>query len=402
MQKIKTLQDMNIKEKRVLIRVDYNVPMNEAGSITDDARIVKSLDTVNYCLKQNSRVILMSHLGRPKGKPNPKYSLGPVAAHLSKLIGKDVKMLGDCVGQAVQQAVMGLKNGEVALLENLRFHPEEEKNDPAFSKELASLGEVYIDDAFGAAHRAHASVAGVTQHLPSAAGFLLAREVEYLGKAITNPERPFVTILGGAKVTDKVKLISNLMDKADMILIGGAMAYTFNKVQGIAIGNSKFDPEGEAAAREALQKAEAKKFPIYFPVDRVIAESIEKAGESKVVETGIPDGWSGFDIGPKTVRQYQELLAKAKTIIWNGPVGLFEVSPFDKGTRDLAEFIAGLPATKIIGGGDTAAAVKIFGLEDRMTHVSTGGGASLEFLEGTLLPGIAALADKPSCCSCRH
>ncbi len=389
-----TIRDIDLKKKRVLIRVDFNVPLNEQFQITDDARIVKSLDTIRYCLGEQAKVILMSHLGRPNGKPEPQFSLKPVAEHLSKLLNQRIELLPDCVGPVVESKVKSVGEGQAVLLENLRFHPEEEKNDPEFSKKLASLGEVFVNDAFGAAHRAHASTVGVTKHLPSVAGFLLAREVEYFDKAITNPERPFMTILGGAKVSDKIKLISNLLDKADAILVGGAMAYTFYKVMGIKIGNSKFEPAGENAAREALEKAKAKKIPFLLPTDRVIAEKFEKGAANKIVTGDIPDGWMGLDIGPETVQKYKEVLAKAKTIVWNGPVGVFELPPFDRGTRELAEFIATLKATTIIGGGDTAAAVKIFGLENKMSHVSTGGGASLEYLEGTVLPGVAALVDK--------
>ncbi len=394
MSKVKTIRDLSLNDKRVLIRVDYNVPLNEKGQITDDIRIAKSVDTIRYCLERNARVILMSHLGRPKGAPEAKYSLKPAADHLAKLLGKPVKLLGDCVGPEVEKAVQAMKSGDVVMLENLRFHAEETKNDAAFAKKLASLADVYVNDAFGAAHRAHASTAGVTEYLPSGAGFLMSRELEYLGKAITTPDRPFVTILGGAKVSDKIKLISNLIDKADTILIGGAMAYTFYKVMGIGIGNSKFEPDGVPAAELALRKAKEKNFPLIFPDDRVIAPSIDEASKAKVIDTEIPDGWSGFDIGPKTVERYKAILANAKTIVWNGPVGLFEVKPFDEGTKALAKFIAGLKATKIIGGGDTAAAVRAFGLDTQMSHVSTGGGASLEFLEGTQLPGVTALAEK--------
>ena len=388
---IRKIQDLDLKDKKVLIRVDYNVPMDEQGRITDDIRIARSVDTIQYCLSKNARVVLMSHMGRPKGEVNPKYSLKPAAKHLSGLLAKEVKMLPDCVGSQVEADVDALAAGEVVMLENLRFHAEETKNDPTFSKKLASLADVYVNDAFGAAHRAHASTAGVTQHLPSAAGLLLQKELEYLGKAITNPERPFVTILGGAKVTDKIKLITNLIDKADSILIGGAMAYTFYKIMGIAIGNSKFEPEGEEHARLAMEQAKSKKFPLIFPEDRLIAPSIERAAEAKVVTGDIPDGWAGFDIGPQSVESFKKILSKAKTIVWNGPVGLFEVEQFRNGTRQLAEYIAGLDATKIIGGGDTAAAVRLFGLDKKMSHVSTGGGASLEFLEGSVLPGVAAL-----------
>ena len=395
-----TVRDINIKDKRVLIRVDFNVPLNEKNEITDDARIVKSLDTLKYCLSQNAKIILMSHLGRPKGKPEAPFSLKPAAGHLSKLLGKKVELLSDCVGPDVEKKVAALKSGEVVLLENLRFHAEEEKNDPAFAKKLALLGEVYVNDAFGTAHRAHASTEGVAKYLPAVAGFLLAKEVEYFDKATSNPDRPFIAILGGAKVSDKIKLISNLLDKTDTILIGGAMAYTFYKVLGIGIGNSKFDPAGEGAAREALAKSKAKGVPIILPVDRVIAQKMEKGTPTQVVTGDIPEGWSGFDIGPQTRREFKEILAKAKTIVWNGPLGLFEIPPFDEGTRDVAKFVAELSSasggkvTTIIGGGDTTAAGMQFGLESKMSHVSTGGGASLEYLEGTALPGVTALADK--------
>jgi 3-phosphoglycerate kinase len=389
-----TVKDIDIQNKRVLMRVDYNVPLDENLSITDDARIVKSLDTVKYILSQNAKLILMSHLGRPKG-PDAKSSLKPAADRLSKLIGKNVVLASDSIGSDVEAKVNALKGGEVLMLENLRFHAEEEKNDAAFAKKLASYGEVYVNDAFGTAHRAHASTEGVTKFIPtSVAGFLLAKEVEYFEKVVSNPDRPFVTILGGAKVSDKIKLIKNLLNKADVLLVGGAMAYTFYKVLGIGIGNSKFDPAGMDAAKEALELSKQKGVPIILPVDRVIAEKMEKGTPTKIVNTDIPDGWSGFDIGPESAKKFKEVLAKAKTILWNGPLGLFEIQPFDKGTREIAEYIATLKATSIIGGGDTAAAITKFGLEDKMSHVSTGGGASLEYLEGTVLPGVAALKDK--------
>lgn len=390
----KTVRDIDLKNKRILIRVDYNVPLDENKNITDDARIVKSLETLKYCLSQGGKLILMSHLGRPKGQPEPKYSLAPVAKHLSKSLNQPVELLGDCIGPEIEKRVKALKSGDVVLLENVRFHKEEEKNDPEFSKQLAALGEVYVNDAFGSAHRAHASTEGVTKYLPGVAGFLLGKEVEYFDKAITKPERPFVTILGGAKVSDKVKLIANLLDKADALLIGGAMAYTFYKVLGIGIGTSKFEPDGVKAAEEALNKAKNKKVPLLLPVDRVIAQKFEKNAESKIIETDIPEGWMGLDIGPKSVDNFKQVLSTAKTIVWNGPVGVFEMPPFDRGTKALAEYVSTLKATTIIGGGDTAAAVKLFGLEDKMSHVSTGGGASLEYLEGTILPGVAALQNR--------
>ena len=396
-----TVKDIPVKGKRVLMRVDFNVPLDEHFNITDDARIVKALPTIKYCLEQNARLVLMSHLGRPDGKHNSKFSLAPAAKHLAKLLGKKVDLLPDCIGPVVEDRVNALKDGEVVMLENLRFHAGEETNDPAFSRKLADLGDVYVNDAFGTAHRAHSSTVGVTKFLPAVAGFLLAKEVEYFDKAVKHPERPFMTILGGAKVSDKVKLISNLLDKADAILIGGAMAYTFYKLMGIGIGTSKFEQAGLEPAREAMAKAKAKNIPLYFPSDRVIAQKFEKNAENKVVSTDIPEGWMGLDIGPDSVKKFCEVLSKAKTVVWNGPVGVFEMPPFDRGTRGLAEFLGNLKATTIIGGGDTAAAIKLFGLEDKFSHVSTGGGASQEYLEGTPLPGIEAILDKSAASAVR-
>ena len=399
----KTVKDIEIKGKRVLMRVDYNVPLDESNAVTDDSRIAKSLETINYIIGQKAKLILMSHLGRPKGTKDPKFSLKPAAERLSKLLNKKVELLSDCVGKEVSEKVCAMKDGDVVMLENLRFHSEEEKNDPKFSEQLASIGDIFVNDAFGTAHRAHASTEGITKFLPSVAGFLLAKEVTYFDKAITTPERPFVTILGGAKVSDKIKLIGNLLEKADVILVGGAMAYTFYKVMGIGIGNSKFDPAGEDVAREALAKSKKKNVPLVFPVDRVIAQKLEKGVDTQVVESDIPAGWSGFDIGPKSIEVFKNHLSKAKTVVWNGPVGVFEYPPFDKGTKALANHLASLKGTTtIIGGGDTAAAIKLFGLESKMSHVSTGGGASLEYLEGTVLPGIAALMDKSETSCCAH
>ncbi|MSR76904.1 MAG: phosphoglycerate kinase [Candidatus Omnitrophica bacterium] len=393
--KKKTLEDIDLKNKRVLLRVDFNVPLDDALQITDDTRIAKAVDTISYCLKHGAKLIIMSHLGRPKSSKDTQFSLKPCAERLSQLINKKVELLSDCTGPAVKAKVDALKSGEALMLENVRFHPEEEKNDPIFAKELASLGEVYINDAFGAAHRAHASTQGVTKYLPAVAGYLLGKEISYFEKAVSNPDRPFITILGGAKVSDKIKLIDNLLNKADQILIGGAMAYTFYKILGIGIGNSKFDPAGEEVAREALKKSKEKGVPIILPVDRVIAQKMEKNVPTQIVTGDIPDGWSGFDIGPASCKQFIDILKTAKTVVWNGPVGVCEIPPFDKGTRELATFLASLKGvTTIIGGGDTAAAVKKFGLEDKMSHVSTGGGAALEYLEGTVLPGVAALLDK--------
>ena len=339
-------------------------------------------------------MILMSHLGRPDGRLQGKYSLRPVAVHLSKLLGSPVKFAEDCVGLRVEEQTQALREGEVLLLENLRFHPEEEKNDSKFAQALARLADLYVNDAFGSAHRAHASTEAVAHFLPSAAGFLLSREIEYFEKALKAPERPFVTILGGAKVSDKIKVISNLLRKTDAILIGGAMAYPFCKVKGHSIGSSKFEAGAETLARQILDQAQHKGVQILLPIDHVVTQKLERAGTSRVVDEEIPDDWMAVDIGPKTVAQFKRKLADAKTILWNGPLGVCETPPFDRGSREIAHFISALDATTIIGGGDTAAAITQFGLEEKMSHVSTGGGASLEYLEGKVLPGIAALPEK--------
>lgn len=392
----KTVRDIELKNKRVLMRADFNVPLDPAGRITDDARIVKTLPTLQYLLSQNAKLILMSHLGRPKGK-DASCSLKPVAERLTQLLNKNVELLSDCIGEQVKARVAAMKPGEVILLENLRYHSEEEKNNPDFSKQLAELGEIYVDDAFGAAHRAHASVEGVTHYLPAVSGLLLAREIEYFEKVMTSPERPFVTILGGSKVSDKIKVIENLLPKVDALLIGGGMAYTFLKVQGLPIGNSKLDEAGLAIAKEVLEKAKQMNVKIVLPVDHVVADSFKENAQSKVAAV-IDSGWMGLDIGPKSVELFKKELAGAKTILWNGPVGVFEWEAFAKGSREIAQAIAAGKATSIVGGGDTASAIKEFGLEDKMSHISTGGGASLEFLEGKILPGIAALQAKETVC----
>ncbi len=393
----KTIRDFNLKGKRVLIRVDFNVPLDKELHITDDNRIRASLPTIQYALEQGARVVLMSHLGRPEGKPVSSMSLSPASKRLSELLKVHVIQCSDCVGPRVKQELEALSDSSpVAVLENLRFSPLEEKNDTEFARQLAENGDIYINDAFGSSHRAHASIEAITKFLPSGAGFLLSKEIEYFEKAVSHPDRPYVTILGGAKVTDKIKLIGSLMDKADTILIGGAMAYTFYKVMGIKIGNSKFEEKGLPFAEEILKKAKAKNTDIQFPVDRVISVEFKENAPSRVVEGDIPDGWMGMDIGPKTLEKYKQVLSGAKLIVWNGPMGVFEMRPFDKGTRGLMEYVASLTgkATTIIGGGDTAAAALHFGLENKMSHVSTGGGASLEYLEGTPLPGVVALQDK--------
>lgn len=392
----RTVEDFDLFSKRVLIRVDFNVPIDESGRITDDARIVKALPTIRFALEHKARVILISHLGRPEGRPDPKFSLRPVANRLTEALGRPVRFLEDCVGPKIEEAVRALENGEIALLENLRFHPEEEKNDPNFAQGLARLADLYVDDAFGAAHRAHASIEAITRFLPSAAGLLLAKEIEYFEKALRAPARPFVTILGGAKVSDKIKLVANLLGKIDTLLIGGAMAYPFCRVKGWQIGSSKYEGGGEELARQILAQAAQKKIPVILPTDHVIAQKLGKGVPARMVDQEIPAGWMGLDVGPKTRSEFKKVLSKAKTILWNGPLGVCEVPPFDLGSREIAEFIANLQATTIIGGGDTAAAITHFGLDKKMSHVSTGGGASLEYLEGRVLPGIAALPEKDS------
>jgi len=389
-----TVKDVNLKGKRVLMRVDFNVPLDDKQNITDDTRIKAALPTIKYVLDKGAKLVLMSHLGRPDGKAVAKYSLAPCAKRLEGLLGKKVKFLKDCVGAEVKAEVTNLKEGEVALLENLRFHAEEEANDANFSKELASLGEIYVNDAFGTAHRAHASTEGVTHYLPAVGGFLIEKEIEYLGKATTNPQKPFVAILGGAKVSDKIGVVKNLIDKVDAILIGGGMAYTFLKVLGKTIGSSKLEADKIDLAKEILEKAKSKNVRIVLPVDHVIADKFAADANAKACGEEIPDGWMGLDIGPKTIDEFKKVLKTAKTVVWNGPLGVSEWKPFANGTKQIAEFITTTGATTIIGGGDTAAAVALFGLENKMSHVSTGGGASLEFLEGKTLPGVAALKDK--------
>jgi len=392
--KKKTIEDIDVRGKRVLVRVDYNVPM-EDGRITDDTRIAASLPTLRYLRERAARVILMSHLGRPKGQPNPAYSLAPVARRLSELLGSPVRMADDCIGEAVEAAVRELGPGEFLMLENVRFYPGEEKNDPEFAKALAKLGEVYVNDAFGAAHRAHASTEGVARYLPAVAGFLLARELEVLGKALDSPERPFVAILGGAKVGDKIGVIENLLEKVDTLIIGGGMAYTFLKAQGLEIGRSLLDADRIEFAKGLLERAKAKGVRLILPEDVVVADAFSPDANRQVVPvTGIPADWEGMDIGPKTRDAIARAVQGAKTVLWNGPMGVFEMAPFAEGTRAVARAVAESGAFSIIGGGDSAAAVQQAGLAEKMSHVSTGGGASLEFLEGKELPGVAALLDR--------
>jgi phosphoglycerate kinase len=393
-----TIDDLKLKDKKVLVRVDFNVPLNEKCEVTDDTRIVESLPTIKKILKDGGKAILMSHLGRPKGK-DPKLSLAPVVKRLEKLLEKPVKFVNDCIGPEVEKAVSGLKSGECLLLENLRFYLEEEKNNPEFAKKLASLGEIYINDAFGTAHRAHASTEGVTKYFKQcAAGYLMQKELKYLGMALTNPKRPFVAILGGAKISGKIDVIENLLDKVDALLIGGGMAFTFDKALGKEIGKSLLEPDKINLAKNILRKAEEKKVNLKLPEDFVVAPEAKEEAPSKIVDkNNIPQDWQGLDIGPKTLEQFSKELDKAKTVVWNGPMGVFEVNKFAQGTIKIAEELAKITqkgATTIVGGGDSAAAVAKAGLEKKLTHISTGGGASLEFLEGKTLPGVAALTDK--------
>ena len=389
-----TIKDVDFKNKVVLMRADFNVPQDASLNITDDTRIRATLPTIKYILGQGvKRLVLMSHLGRPDGKVVEKYSLKPVSARLKELLGEDVLFLNDCVGENIKQLINSAKE-RIVLLENLRFHAQEEANDGDFAKQLASLGEIFVNDAFGTAHRAHASTEGVTHFLKSAAGFLLEKEIKYLGGAVTNPAKPFVVILGGAKVSDKIGMIENLLPKADAIIVGGGMAYTFLKAQGKPIGNSKLEKEKLDLAKSILEQAKAQKKDILLPIDNIVVEAIAADAKTEIVAEDIPDGKIAVDIGPKTAKLFMDKLKDAKTIVWNGPLGIFEMDAFSKGTKEVADFIAGLNCTSIIGGGDTAAAIAKFKLEDKMTHISTGGGASLEYLEGKTLPGVAALTDK--------
>ena len=391
----KTVKDIDLKNKKVLVRCDFNVPMDENKNITDNRRIVAALPTIKYLLEQNCKVILCSHLGRPKGEFKPEFSLKPVAKELSKLLGQEVIMAEDVIGEDAKNKAENLKNGEVLLLENVRFHREETDNDPEFAKKLASFGEIFVNDAFGTAHRAHASTEGVTKYLPAVSGFLIEKELKFLGEALENPERPFIAILGGSKVSDKIGVIDNLLEKVDTLIIGGGMAYTFFTAQGYSVGDSLCEEDKCDLALEIMEKAKEKKVKFLLPIDNKIGKEFKPDTESKTVKsTEIPDGWEGLDIGEETIKLYKEELQHAKTIVWNGPLGVFEFDQFAVGTNEIAKALGDIDAIKIIGGGDSAAAVEKAGLADKMTHISTGGGASLEFLEGKKLPGIEALMDK--------
>lgn len=408
----KTVKDIDVRGKRVLVRVDFNVPLDADRNITDDRRIVAALPTINYLIDNGARVILVSHLGRPKadesGKADQssvkKFNLDPVAARLSELLGKPVKKMSDCIGDEVKSAAAGLKDGDVLLLENVRFYAAETKNDPDFSKQLADLAELYVNDAFGTAHRAHASTEGVTKYLPGVAGFLIEKELAYLGNAIADPKRPFVAVLGGVKVSGKIDVIDKLLEKVDVLIVGGAMTYTFLSAQGLSVGNSMVEESGLELAANALKKAKDRGVELLLPVDTLEA----RLAADFDIPSGIPadvdiqtapssamlDGYRGLDIGPESTKLFSDRIKNAKTVVWNGPMGVFEDSRFAKGTLAIAEAMAQCDGTTIVGGGDSAAAVEQMGYADKMSHVSTGGGASLEFLEGKQLPGVVALQDK--------
>ena len=387
----KMVTDLDVKGKKVLVRVDFNVPIKD-GVVSDDTRIRAALPTINYLLENDAAVILCSHLGRPKDAPDPAFSLKPVAEYLSGMLESEVTFAEDCVGEKAKLAADALKPGQVLVLENTRFHAGEKKNDPEMGKQLASLADLYVNDAFGSAHRAHASTAGVAEHLPAAAGFLLEKEIKYLGNAIAEPERPFVAILGGAKVSDKIGVIENLLTKADKILIGGGMANTFFRAQGYEMADSLVEADALETAKGLLDQAGDK---LVLPVDAVIADAFDAVANAKTMDVGdVPAGWRILDIGPRTVALFSEIVAEAGTVVWNGPIGVFEFEPFAKGTFAIAKAVAESGATGIIGGGDSVAAVNQSGLQDKITHISTGGGASLEMLEGKILPGLAALDDK--------
>ena len=391
----KTIRDIDVTGKKVLVRCDFNVPLDENRTITDNRRIVSALPTIQYLIEKGAKVILCSHLGRPKGEVKKEFSLDVVADELSSSLGKEVKLAEDVVGESAKTLTNQMQPGDVVLLENVRFHKEEEKNDPIFSKELASLAEIYVNDAFGTAHRAHSSTEGVSHYLPAVAGFLMEKEMDFLGGALENPARPFIAILGGAKVSDKIGVIENLLEKVDKLIIGGGMAFTFLKAQGHKIGKSICEEDKLELARDILKKAEEKKVEILLPVDSHVAKDYSNDAEDSIVHSKeIPDDLEGLDIGPDTIKLFEKAMEGAKTIIWNGPLGVCEFSKYEVGTREVAKAVAATGAISIVGGGDSAAAIEKLGLADKITHISTGGGASLEFLEGKKLPGVECLLDK--------
>ena len=391
----KTIRDIDVTGKKELVRCDFNVPLDENRTITDNRRIVSALPTIQYLIEKGAKVILCSHLGRPKGEVKKEFSLDVVADELSSSLGKEVKLAEDVVGESAKTLTNQMKPGDVVLLENVRFHKEEEKNDPIFSKELASLAEIYVNDAFGTAHRAHSSTEGVSHYLPAVAGFLMEKEIDFLGGALENPAKPFIAILGGAKVSDKIGVIENLLEKVDKLIIGGGMAFTFLKAQGHKIGKSICEEDKLELARDILKKAEEKKVEILLPVDSHVAKDYSNDAEDSIVHSKeIPDDLEGLDIGPDTIKLFEKAMEGAKTIIWNGPLGVCEFSKYEVGTREVAKAVAATGAISIVGGGDSAAAIEKLGLADKITHISTGGGASLEFLEGKKLPGVECLLDK--------
>ncbi|MFN8534431.1 MAG: phosphoglycerate kinase [Dehalococcoidia bacterium] len=392
-----TIRDFAVDNKRVLVRVDYNVPLDKAtGEVADDTRIRATLPTIRYLIDHHAEVLLISHLGRPDGKVVEKLRLDPVARRLSELLGKPVRKLDDCIGPEVEETVRAMEPGEVILLENVRFHPEEEENDPAFCRDLATLANVFVNDAFGTAHRAHASTAGVADYLPAIAGFLMEKELAFLGEALTNPKRPFAAVVGGAKVGSKIAVLQSLIEKANLILIGGGMANTFFLAEGCEIGASLAEPDKVETARALAEQARRAGVDLLLPIDALIADTIDAAAQTRTIEVaaGVPEGWSIVDIGPATIERYRAALGSAKTVLWNGPMGIFELAPFAEGTRAIAATLAALDATTIVGGGESVAAVEQMGFADRISHISTGGGAALEFLEGRELPGVACLHDK--------
>ncbi|MBN2325300.1 MAG: phosphoglycerate kinase [Spirochaetes bacterium] len=391
----KTVKDVDLEGRRVIMRVDFNVPLDSAGRITDDTRIRAALPTIEYVMERKTKLVLMSHLGRPKGQEKEELRLVPVGKRLSELIGRDVIICKDSIGEETKKIISGMQNGDVALLENLRFHKEEEQNDPGFAQELASYADVYVNDAFGTAHRAHASTEGIAKLLPAYAGFLMEKEINFLGKLLYSPEHPYIAIIGGAKVSTKIAVLEKLIERVEVLIIGGGMCYTFLKAKGFEVGNSLVETDKVNLAFELIKKADEKKIKLLLPLDHVIADKVEEEAKIRIVDTNaIPPGMIGLDIGPKSIRVFKKEIKAAKTILWNGPMGVFEIEKFSKGTRQIGKALASSRGTTVVGGGDSVAAVNAAGLSGSITHVSTGGGASLEFLEGKDLPGVVALLDK--------
>jgi phosphoglycerate kinase len=391
----KSVRDIDLKGKRVIMRVDFNVPLDKEGNITDDTRITAAIPTIQYVLEQGTKLVLMSHLGRPKGQVKEEMRLTPVSQRLSELLGKEVIQCRDSIGEETKKIMTGMQTGDVALLENLRFHKEEEANDPEFAKALASYADIYVNDAFGTAHRAHASTEGIAHHLPAVAGFLMEKEINFLGKLLWGPEKPYIAVIGGAKVSSKIGVLEKLLEKVDVLIIGGAMCYTFLKAKGFQVGNSLVETEKVSLAFELIKKSDDRGVKMMLPLDHLVADKIEETAKTRTVDTNaMPANMIGVDIGPKTIRAYKKEIKGGKTVLWNGPMGVFEIDRFAKGTNQIAKALASCRGTTVIGGGDSVAAVNKIGIADKMDHVSTGGGASLELLEGKELPGITALQDK--------